>query len=285
MIMSHFTELDENDKPVDGGFSHSSTVSIEFTEDKKAKKKLIGLKAGDTLIIDPRVISRSESDLAAMLNISAERAAAYTRNVELKVTDVKSLAPAEVNQELFDKIYGEGTVSTAEDFRLKIESELSGMFVKDSDKVFKRDLTESLVKKLKLTLPNEFLKKWILSSSKEEITAEQVETEYEQYAQNLKWQLVENKIIKDNDIKVDNEEVVAYTKELLSGQYDQYGMMIPDDEEMNKHAQNVLSNQEEARKIYDSLYDQKVLNFLKDTVKIAEKEVSYDDFVKIASKA
>ena len=144
-----------------------------------------------------------------MLNISAERAAAYTRNVELKVTDVKSLAPAEVNQELFDKIYGEGTVTTAEDFRLKIESELSGMFVKDSDKVFKRDLTESLVKKLKLTLPNEFLKKWILSSSKEEITAEQVEAEYEQYAQKLKWQLVENKIIKDNDIKVDNEEVVA----------------------------------------------------------------------------
>ena len=136
-----------------------------------------------------------------------------------------------------------------------------------------------------MTLPNEFLKKWILSSSKEEITAEQVETEYEQYAQNLKWQLVENKIIKDNDIKVDNEEVVAYTKELLSGQYAQYGMMVPDDEEMNKYSQNVLSNQEEARKIYDSLYDQKVLSFLKDNVKIAEKEVSYDDFVKIASKA
>jgi trigger factor len=220
-----------------------------------------------------------------MLNVSAERAAAYTRNVELKVTDVKSLAPAEINQELFDKIYGEGAVTTAEDFRLRIESELSGMFVKDSDKVFKRDLTESIVKKLKLTLPNEFLKKWILSSSKEEITPEQVDAEYEQYSESLKWQLVENKIIKDNDIKVDNEEVVGFTKELLSGQYAQYGMMVPDDEEMNKYAQNVLSNEEEARKIYDSLYDQKVLNFLKDTVKINEKEISYDDFAKLASKA
>ena len=285
MIMSHFTELDENDKPVDGGFSHSSTVSVEFTEDKKAKKKLIGLKAGDTLIIDPRTISRSESDLAAMLNISAERAAAYTRNVELKVTDVKSLAPAEVNQGLFDKIYGEGAVTTAEDFRLRIESELSGMFVKDSDKVFKRDLTESIVKKLKLTLPNEFLKKWILSSSKEKITPEQVEAEYEQYSESLKWQLVENKIIKENDIKVNNEEVVDFTKELLSSQYAQYGMMVPDDAEMNKYAQNVLSNEEEARKIYDSLYDQKVLNFLKNTIKVNEKEISYDDFAKIATKA
>ena len=131
----------------------------------------------------------------------------------------------------------------------------------------------------------EFLKKWILSSSKEKITPEQVEAEYEQYSESLKWQLVENKIIKDNDIKVDNEEVVGFTKELLSGQYAQYGMMVPDDEEMNKYAQNVLSNEEEARKIYDSLYDQKVLNFLKDTVKINEKEISYDDFAKLASKA
>ena len=285
MIMSHFTELDENDKPVDGGFSHSSTVSVEFTEDKKAKKKLIGLKVNDKLILDPRTISRGESDLAAMLNISTERAAAYTRNVELKVTDVKSLAPAEINQELFDKIYGEGAVTTAEDFRLRIESELSGMFIKDSDKVFKRDLTESIVKKLKLALPNAFLKKWILSSSKEEITLEQVEAEYEQYSESLKWQLVENKIIKDNDIKVDNEEVVGFTKELLSGQYAQYGMMVPDDAEMNKYAQNVLSNEEEARKIYDSLYDQKVLTFLKNTVKINEKEISYEDFAKLASKA
>ena len=136
-----------------------------------------------------------------------------------------------------------------------------------------------------MTLPNEFLKKWILSSSKEEITPEQVEAEYEQYSESLKWQLVENKIIKENDIKVDNEEVVDFTKELLSGQYAQYGMMVPDDAEMNKYAQNVLSNEEEARKIYDSLYDQKVLNFLKNTIKVNEKEISYDDFVKIASKA
>ena len=286
MIMAHFTELDENDKPVEGGFTHSSTVSVEFTEDKKARKKLIGLKANDTLIINPKTISKGESDLAAMLNISPEKAASYNRNVELKVTDVKSLEPAEINQDLFDKIYGEGNVTTEEEFRTKISDELSGMFVKDSDKVFKRDFSNNVIKKLKLTLPNEFLKKWILSSSKEDnITPEQIEAEYEQYSESLKWQLVENKIIKENDIKVENDEVLSYTKELLSGQYAQYGMMVPSDEEMNKYAQNVLSNQEEARKIYDSLYDQKVLNFLKETVKVNEKEVSYDDFVKLASKA
>ena len=284
MIMASFTELDENDKPVDGGFVHSSTVSIEFTEDKKAKKKLIGLKAGDTLIIDPKTISKGEADMGAMLGLSKEAAAAYDRNVELKVTDVKRLEPAAINEQLFDKIYGEGQVKTEEEFRKKIADELSNVFDKDSDRVFKRDFADNTIKKLKLALPSEFLKKWILTSNQNEVTPEQIDAEFDQYSESLKWQLIENKIIKDNDIKVDNEEVIAYTKELLGSQYAQYGMMIPEDEEMTKFAHNVLSNQEEARKIYDSLYDQKVLNFLKDTLKITEKEVSYDDFVKIASK-
>lgn len=284
MLMSSFTELDENDKPVEGGFTHSSTVSIEFTEDKKAKKKLIGLKVGDTLIVDPKTISRGEADMSAMLGISKEAAAAFTGNVELKVTDVKRLEPAAIDVALFDKIHGEGNVKTEEEFRAKISDELSGMFVKDSDRVFKRDFAEKTIKKLKLALPTEFLKKWILSSNKNEVTPEQVEAEFEQYSESLKWQLIENKIIKDNEIKVSNEEVIAHTRELLESQYAQYGMMVPGEEEMNKYAQSVLSNQEEARKIYDSLYDQKVLSFLKDTVKITEKEISYDDFVKVANK-
>lgn len=285
MIMASFTELDENDKPVEGGFVHSSTVSIEFTEDKKAQKKLIGLKAGDTLIIDPKTISKGESDMAAMLGISNEVASTFNNNVELKVTDVKRLEPAAVNEELFDKIYGPGEVKTEKEFREKIANELSGMFEKDSDRVFKRDFAENTIKKLKLSLPDEFLKKWILSSNKNEISADQIDAEFDQYSESLKWQLIENKIIKENDIKVENDEVVSHTKELLGSQYAQYGMPVPGDDEMTKYAHNVLSNQEEARKIYDSLYDQKVLNFLKETVKIAEKEVSYDDFVKVASKA
>ena len=103
-------------------------------------------------------------------------------------------------------------------------------------------------------MPNEFLKKWILASNKE-ATQEQLSQEYDQYAKSLKWQLIENRIIKDNDIKVESEEVVNRTKELLSSQYSQYGMMIPADEELTKAAQNVLSNQEESRKIFDMMYD------------------------------
>ena len=108
--------------------------------------------------------------------------------------------------------------------------------------------------------------------------------EYDQYAQGLKWQLIENKIIREHDIKVESEEVLQKTKELLGNQYSQYGMMIPPDEELTKAAQNVLSNKEETRKIFDMMYDQKVTSFLKKTLKISDKAIDYDAFIKLASE-
>lgn len=282
MIMASFRELDADDKVLEGGFTHSSTVSIEFTEDKKAKKKLTGLKVGDSLIIDPITISRGAADLAAMLNISKEAAEKFDKNVELTVTEVKRMEPANVDQELINKIYGEGTIDGVDALRAKIEDEMSAMFSNDSDRLFKKDFANKTIKKLDLTLPNEFLKKWIGISNKE-VTAEQIEAEYDQYAESLKWQLIENKIIKDNDLQVSNDEAVEYTKELLGNQYAQYGMMIPEEKEFNKMVMTVLGNEEEGKKIYDALYDKKVLTYLKDSVKVDEKELSYDEFVKVAS--
>jgi trigger factor len=282
MIMSSFKELDSNDVIVEEGFNQSSTVSVEFVDDKKAKKKLLGLKAGDQLIIDPKTISKGEADMAAMLGIDKERAALYNRNVEMTVTEIKSLSPANLDIALFDKIYGEGEIADEKAFRNRVSQDLEKMFVGDSERIFKKNLSETFIKKLKLSLPNEFLKKWILATNKD-ANEEQLNQEYEQYAKSLKWQLIENRIIKDNNIKVENDEVVARTKELLSSQYSQYGMMIPGDEELTKAAQNVLSNQEESRKIFDMMYDQKVITYLKENLKISEKYVSYDDFVKLAS--
>ena len=283
MIMASFKELDTNDQVVEEGFAHNSTVSVEFVEDKKTKKKLLGLKASDVLTIDPRLLSKNEADMAAMLGIDKDRTAAYNRNVQLTVTEVKRLEPANVDQGLFDKILGEGEVKTEEEFRNRIAEDLEKMFKGDSDRIFKKTVSDTLIKKLKLNLPDDFLKRWILATNKE-ATEDQLNNEYEQYAKGLKWQLIENKIIRDNDIKVESDEVLARTKELLGSQYSQYGMMIPADEELTKAAQNVLSNQEETRKIFDMMYDQKVTTFLKDTLKIADKSVDYDAFIKLATE-
>jgi len=285
MIWATFTELDENDAKVEGGFTHSSSVAVEFLEDAEAKKKMIGLKSGDSMILDPKTISRGDADMAAMLGIAKDKATEMTNNVELVVTEVKRMEPAEVTQELIDKVYGEGVVDGEEAMREKIKGELTQMFAVDSDRLFKRDFADTLIEKLDLKLPEEFLKRWIISSNKEkEVTMEQVEAEFDQYKQSLKWQLIENKIIKQSEIKVEFDEVVEHTKGLLASQYAQYGMMVPVDEELTENAKKVLENRDEATKLYDQLFDAKVISYLKETVKLDTKEISYDDFVKEAQK-
>jgi len=283
MIMAEFNELDENDKIVEGGFNKSSTVSIEFVDVKKAKDKLIGLKVGDEHILNPKEISKGDVDMASMLGIEKEAAISYTNNVKFTVKEINRLQPANIDQGLYDKIFGEGVVETEEQFREKIANDLSGMFDKDSERIFKKNVSKQLMDKLKLDLPNDFLKRWILATNKD-ANQELIDKEYHLYADNLKWQLIENKIIKQEDIKVENQEIIEHTKELLASQYGQYGMMIPPDEELEKAAKNVLSNQEETKKIYDMIYDKKVTTYLKETLKTTNKELSYDDFVKFATE-
>jgi trigger factor len=156
------------------------------------------------------------------------------------------------------------------------------MFGNDSDKIFSQTVSDKLIESTKFELPETFLKKWILATSKEEITAEQVEADFENYKKSLKWQLIQNKIIKDNNIKVENAEMVDYTKSLLVNQFAQYGMPAPEDAELEEQAKSVLQNQEEANKIFDNLYGMKMLNFLKETVKLDEKALPYEDFIKEA---
>ncbi|MCH2233498.1 MAG: trigger factor [Crocinitomicaceae bacterium] len=282
MIMGEFTEM-EGDNPKEGGVSHTATISLEFLEDKKAVKKLVGAKVGDEFRVDPVDYSKGEADLAAMLGVTKEDLPNISNDFNLKVTEIKEMKPAAIDQALFDKVFGEGKVSSEEEMRSTIEGDLVKMFANDSDRVFNDKVVEELLEKTKIDLPEEFLKRWILASSdKEDLTAEKIEEDFENYRKGLKWQLIQNNIIKDNDIKVEPAEAVDYVKNLLVNQYAQYGMPAPEDNVLEDQAKNVLGNRDEANKIYDSLYASKILQYFKETVKIKEKEVSYEDFVKEA---
>ena len=279
MIMSNFKELDQSGNVVVDGFNQSSTVSLEFITDKKTKKKLIGCKPTDTFQLDPKKISRGEADMAAMLGIDKEKAKHYMNDVLMTVNEVKTLEPANIDVVLFDKIYGVGEAKNEEEFRAKVNEDLNKMFVADIDRLLKDEISTNLIKKLKIKLPDNFLKKWILSSNKE-AKKEDIEKEYDRYAEGLKWQLIENFIIKDQDLKVDGEELLNFTMELMGNQYVQYGMMIPEEDELKKTAQKVLSNNDEARKINDMIYDKKVMEYLKNTLKINDKFIAHEDFTK-----
>jgi len=277
MVIGEFTQKD-------GEIKNNSTISLEFIEDAKVKKSFTAKKVGDVLEVNPKDVSKDSKDMAAMLAITEEEAEALDSKFDFKITDIKNMVPCAVDQELFDKLFGEGNIKSEDELRNKIKTDLDNMFGNDSDKLFSNNITNDLIAKAKFDLPEAFLKRWIQTSNKEEISMEQVEADFDNYRDSLKWQLIQNKIIKDNDIKVETAEVIGYTKNLLISQYAQYGMPAPEEKELEEQAKNVLSNQDEANKIYDNLYSQKMMLFFKETVSIKEKEMSYEKFMEAATK-
>ena len=284
MILGQFVELNDDGEIKEQGIMHSATISMEFVEKDSVKKELLGKKVGDEIIVNPFDVSRGGKDTASMLGIEEKDLENISEKFRLKITEVKIMEPAELNQELFDKLFGEGNVKSEAEMRERINNDLEKMFEKDSEQILARRITNDLLDKSKIDLPDNFLKRWILASQKEDsdLTKEKLEEDYDEYARGLKWQLIKSKIFKDNDIKVEQEEVLNHTKRLLVEQYAQYGMPAPEEEMLNASAQQVLSNKEEAQRIFDMLGEEKLVSFFKDTVKLNEKEVDYDKFVEIA---
>lgn len=284
MILAQFVELNDDKSIKEGGVMHTSTVSLEFIEDKKVKKSIVGKKVEDKIVVDPAKVSRGGSDTAAMLGVKEDELANLSDKFQMTINEIKVMEPAELNTELFDKLFGEGNVKDEKELRARIKTDLEGMFSTDSDKLLTREVYDKLMEKTDIELPDAFLKRWIKLSNEKEITEEQIEAEYDGYAKGLKWQLIQGKIFKDNDIKLENDEVVDFTKGLIVNNYAQYGMPAPEDKELTQSAMQILGNREEANRIYDMLAEQKLTTYFKETVKLDEKEISYDEFVELASK-
>ncbi len=284
LIMAQFVELNDDESIKEGGILHSSTVSMEFVSDKKVAKKLAGMKVGEQLIIDPESVSRGGKDTAAMLGIDASELENISDTFRLTVNEIKGMELAEMDQELFDRLFGPGAITSEKELRARIKTDLEGMFVNDSDRMLTNAVYEDLLAKTKVELPDDFLKRWIKLSNEKEISDEEIEADYENYAKSLKWQLIQGNIFKANDIKFENDELVNFTKGILANNYVQYGISTPEDEQLTESAMKVLQNREEANRIYDMLAERKLMMYFKETVKLNEKNVSYDDFVEMASK-
>lgn len=282
LLNGDFVELDANGEILAGGIFKTGSLFLDRVKDEATKKALIGLKKEDKVVLDSNKLSENATDLAALLGIDKEKAEGLNCKLQFTVKGVSRLAAAEINQEFFNKIYGEGNVSTEEEFKAKIKDELANMFVNDSERKFYNDVVEHLMNKVNFNLPTEFLKRWIVAANEKPVTFEQVDSEFENYSKGLKWQLIENKIIKENNLEVTKDEVVEHTKELILQQFAQMGQGPMGDEELNQTAQRVLSNQEEAKKLYEKLYGQKVMELFRTKFTLENKEVAYDDFFKKA---
>jgi len=282
MVFGKFEELDGTGNVKEGGISHGSVIIIEAVTDKKVQKSLVGAKAEDTFEIDPKVVSPNPTDQAAAIGVDVATLATIISKFKFTVEKVNKIIPAELNQELFDKVYGPGVVSELKEFRAKVSDELGKGLSTDSDRKLKADIQDKMIEKLKLKLPDTFLKRWIVESNEKPISQEQVEAEYDDYAKGLQWQLIENKLIKENDIKISHEEVVEHTKGLLLQQMAGMGLPENSDEELTETANRVLQNEEEARNLYMMMYDTRLMDVYKNNIKLKEKEISYEEFVKVA---
>ncbi len=282
MLNGVFTELNDAGEIKEGGVSHKSTISIEFVENDKLKASLKGLKKGDEITLNPKDVAKGDEDLAKMLNIGMVQINEISNAFNFVVEDIFHVEPADLNAELFDKLYGKDTVKTVEEFHAKITEELERIFKRYEDIALYKEIKAGFIKKFDHNLPDAFLKDF-LAQTKEYGDKAAVEADYSNYAESLKWNLIESEITKKYELAISQDELLNFTKESLKGQFAQYGMPDPDDKLLNDTAMNVMKNEEEYRRIYEDLYFAKMMEFYKKTVKLKDKAVSYDDFVKLAT--
>ncbi|MBI3501783.1 MAG: trigger factor [Bacteroidetes bacterium] len=276
VLIGDFTEVDKEGNVVPGGAFKTTLLDISKITNAQNKAKLVGLKKEDKVVLEN--LSDDAQYLFEILELPAEKLSGLSLQFRLK--NLSRIVQAEVNQELFDKIYGPGKINSEEEFRNKIREELAVMFVSDSDRKFMNEVVESLLKRTNLVLPEEFLKRYLLATNKEKISVEQVDKEYHSYSDALKWQLLENYLLKKYQVAVTSEEVEHYVTNLVKMNFAKHGMANADEATVKDSVKKVMADEKQIRNAYDRLYDQKLIDLFKNTFTIEKKEVTYDEFFK-----
>lgn len=259
-------------------------ISIKVVTDKKAKKQLIGLKVGDKFELDVKKTFTNEADLAAMLKVKKEQLENIAPIFSVEVKEVRHFNKAEINQELFDKAYGEGVVKNEEELKQRIEEEIRGSYTEESQYKLTIDAREKLTAKADIKLPEAFLKRWLLIANEGKVTHEQVEQEFDHFANDLRWQLIKDTIAKEQHIKVEEADLMAQAKRMARYQFMQYGLNNLPDEHLESFARRILEDKQQAKGIVERVYESKIVDYIKEAVKLEEKELSIEEFGKLFEK-
>jgi len=257
-----------------------STINLSDIKGKTNLKKFVGSKVGDVIELKTKSLFSDDSKLMGALGLSNEEIEGLNIKVLFTIEETTEIELADLDQELFDKLFTDGSVKSVTELRNKIKEDAEKQFLQQADQQLLNSVTEFLIDNTSFDLPSEFLQKWLATAGEKQLTPEEAAEEYNKSEKGLRYQLIQEKILKENDIKLDYEELKEYAKGFIRTQMAQFGNMNPEDAELDDIANRILGNQEEAKKLQDQLMSQKLMTFYKEKMTFKTKKVTYEGFIK-----
>ncbi|NQW35900.1 MAG: trigger factor [Flavobacteriales bacterium] len=257
-----------------------STFNVSKIKGKSNLKLVLGAKIGDVITFETKGLFTENHDLMNVLAVSHDDAHDLDVAVQFTLEEVTETELAVLNQEFYDKIFGEGAVKSEKEFKAKLAEDIEKQFEQQADQQLLNAVTESLIENTKFDLPADFLVKWIAVSGEKQLTSDEAKAEYDKSEKGLRYQLIEGKLINDNSLNVTLEELRDFAKGFIKMQMAQYGNPNPEEKQLDEIADRILTNQDETKRLSEQLMQKKLLDFFKANVKLKAKEVTFDDFVK-----
>lgn len=251
-------------------------VALRSVEDKKIKKQFMGKKAGYEFEIDVNKAFANETDRAALLKVKKEELEGIEPIYTIVVKEVKRFVEAEINQELFDKMFGAGVVTTTEDFEAKILERMKSEYAHESDYRFMIDARDFLIEKAAIAVPENFLKRWLYTANEGKFKMEEIEKDFHLFLKDFRWQMIRQFFVKEQNMQITREDLLAQAKNIAAYQFAMYGLPNVPEEQLKQYAESLLSNEKEGKRIFDKVEEDKVIGYVRSMVKLDKKKVSVD---------
>ena len=274
-------EINGNFKNEDFEIDNKSNFKLKDIKGKSNKELLKKLTIGDSVELKTKGLFTKDSDLTFHLKIDDQKKDEI-KVVNFSLTEINKRVPADLDQELFDKLFGKNSIKSVTELKDKLKKDAESNFANQTDQKLLNDITEHLIDNTKFELPDKFLKKWMQTAGEKKLTEQEANEEYEKSEKGLRYQLIEAKIIEQNDIKIDHIKIKDFAKELIKSQMKQYGQNSPEEKELESIAQRILSNKDEVKRISDQLLSKELLELFKNNLKFKKNKVSYEKFIEMA---
>jgi trigger factor len=264
-------DLVQQERTVEGAY-----IALRSIADSKIKKSFIGKKSGDEFAINVNKAFENETDRAALLKVKKEELATLNPEFNVVVKEVKRFKDAELNEELFDRMFGAGAVKSEQEFNEKIVDRIKSEYTQESDYRFMLDAREALIEKAAIALPEQFLKRWLHSANEGKFTMEEIEKDFPLFLKDFRWQMVRQFITKEQDIKLTRENLLDHARKIAAYQFAMYGLNNAPAEQIDHYAESLLANEKEGKRIYEKVEDDLVLDYVRSVVTLDKKRVSIE---------